>query len=493
MQPNQNHARCGRWSAVIGLAVVVLTVAGLSHNASLQAEETIGLQYDAALPRFRAVEFTVTDEAGEPVAGASVVPVVLVSKNSRYYWSERDEAVIPQTRSDGNGRARSRVPTRLPDQSVVLAAHWTVGHEEYVTAPVELSSGQNSVTCELKRGRRIAVSVVDGPTGKRLQSDLFAVLSGSSPGDRWSLMKSGTLVSDGLAPGRRMLRVIHLPVAGAVSFSRPIDLSEYQDRSRVFLRDVPLEPGCRIEGQLDDRVPRPVRQGIVSAFVIHGKNEWHEMSTVREDGTFSLGSLPRGEIVQLTASCEDWVSSDPTLAELNAVGMEEEASRLQRSRVYPQVVRLDGDLLRPVVRMEPATTCRVQVVEQGGRPIEGAYVRLIPYQGSFDGRSHVFGHGESTRARLLADSAVVSVRQRVDLGIVRDIRRRFSSQTGSDGIAEIKSLPGGPDGSPAMTSFVVSHPDYFAASTGGLGDQGSSRAALYSGQTTEVVVRMKHK
>lgn len=461
--------------------------------APLPAAEQAGLHYDAALPEFRSVEVMVTDEAGQPVSGASLMPVALVCKDRLYYCSAEDHKLVPVGRSDDSGVARSRLPAQLPDRSKVLAAHWSVGHQEYVSASVESVFGQNPVQCRLKRGRRIAVSVIDLLTQERVQSDLFVVLSGPAVADRWSLMKSGILVSDGLDTSRRTLRIAHLPPDQPAQFSAAIDLSDYQERPRVFLHDVEVQPGTRVEGRLDDRVPRPVRRGIVSAFVVRGKNEWHEMSDIASDGTFALNSLPRGEIVQLTAACDDWVSSDPTLDELQAADMQDKASRLQRSRVYPQVVRLQDDVVRPVIRMEPATTCRIRVVEAGGAPIEGAFVRLIPYQGSFDGRSHVFGHGESTRRRLQLDSPIVAVRQRVELGIARDIRRRFTATTGDDGIAEIKSLPGGPDGSPAMTSFVVTHPDYFGASDGGLGDQGSSRAALYSGRTTDVVVRMKRK
>lgn len=473
-------------------AVTLVSATGLWTLPSAVGEEA-GLKYESVPPDFRSVEFVVTDDAGQPVEGASLIPVALVAKERLYFCSRQDQQVIPAGRSNDEGKVRSRVPTHLPDQSRVLAAHWSIGHQEYVTESVESTSGQRSVRCRLKRGRRIAVTVVDQASRERVLSDLFVVLSGPAVADRWSLMNSGILVSDGLATSRKTLRIAHLPPGEAARFSDAIDLSEYQDQTRVFLHDVEVQPGTRVEGRLDDRIPRPVQNGIVSAFVVRGKNEWHDMTDVRPDGTFSLGRLPRGEVVQLTASCDEWVSSDPTLAELEAADMKEKASRLQRSRVYPQVIRLQGDAVQPVIRMEPATTCRVKVIEQNGAPIEGAHVRLIPYQGSFDGRSHVFGHGESTRKRLSQQAPIVSLRQRVEMGIARDVRSRFMATTGGDGIAEITSLPGGPDGSPAMTSFVVTHPDYFGASDGGLGDQGSSRAALYSGQTTDVVVRMKRK
>ena len=436
---------------------------------------------------------TVVDEAGSPVHGAMVFPRVLVSQHDIHYWDEDAWGPLPAGESNREGKTELRVPKRTRDQKRIITVHWSVSHQNYVAASFKSNSVQQSVACQLKSGRRIAVSVIDGQTGRRLQSDTFAVLSGHTVGEKWIQAKSGILVSDGLATSRRMLRIVHLPPGEPARYSKAIDLSFYQDKPRIFLRDITVHPGTRIEGKLDDEVPRPVRQGIVSAFVIQAKNEWHDMSEIRSDGTFVIDHLPQGEIVQLTASCENWVSSDPTLEELEAAGMQEKASRLQRSRVYPQIVRLENDVTRPVIRMEPATTCRIEVIETNGMPVEGARVRLIPYQGSFDGRSHVFGYGESTRQRLLSEEINVTVQQRVDLGIARDIKGRYTASTGSDGIAEVASLPGGPDGSPAMTSFVVTHPDYFAANSGGLGDQGSSRAALYSGRTTEVLVRMKRR
>ncbi len=460
---------------------------------SIQAADQFGLVNNAVAPEFQFVELTVTNDDGKLVPGASVIPVAFASKNGLHHWDETPWGALPVGTSDQHGRAKIRIPKLTPDRERILVVHWAVRHRDYVADSFKSRSDQHSVQCELKPGRRIAVSAIDGETRQRLQSDTFAVLSGRAVTDHWSQMKSGILVSDGLAVSRRVLRIVHLPPDQPARFSKAIDLSSYQDKSRIFLRNIAVSPGTRIEGRLNDLVPRPVQQGIVSACVVQGKNEWHEMARINKDGTFVIDTLPPGEVAQLTASCAGWVSSDPTVAELEAVGMKNKASRLQRSRVYPQVIPLEGDVIHPVIRMEPATTCRIEVVEAGGSPVQGARVRLIPYQGSFDGRSHIFGYGESSRRRLLSDSVSISVGRRIALGIVRDIHDRFLARTGADGIAEITSLPGGPEGSPAMTSFVVTHPDYFAATTRGLGDQGSSRAALYSGKTTEVLVRMKRK
>ena len=490
--PRFNHQRPPRWpplwdSSVRVVAAALICILPLSASADVLPAN------DIVAPEFRTVKMTVVDESGKPVQGAMVVPRVLVSQDDLHNWDEEAWGPLPTGASNHEGRTELRVPTRTRDQKRILTVHWSVSHQNYVAASFKSNSVQQSVACQLKSGRRIAVSAIDGQTGGRLRSDTFAVLSGHTVDEKWIQAKSGILVSDGLATSRRMLRIVHLPPGKPARYSKAIDLSFYQEKPRIFLRDIAVHPGSRIEGKIDDEVPRPVQQGIVSAFVIQGQNEWHDMAEIRPDGTFAIGHLPQGEIVQLTASCENWVSSDPTLAELEAAGMQEKSSRLQRSRVYPQIVRLENDVTRTVVRMEPATTCRIEVVETNGTPVEGARVRLIPYQGSFDGRSHVFGHGESTRQRLLSDAINVTAQQRIELGIARDIRGRYTANTGSDGIAEISSLPGGPDGSPAMTSFVVTHPNYFAANSGGLGDQGSSRAALYSGRTTEVLVRMKRR
>ncbi|MCH2202868.1 MAG: hypothetical protein MK102_12925 [Fuerstiella sp.] len=446
----------------------------------------------AAVPKFRTFEVTVSDEDGRPLAGARVSPWVLLSKAGVQDWNEVHWGPVPIQESDEDGKTRIRVPD-LAGQHRIRTIHWGVSHEDYVALIIKSDVAQRNVDCRLKRGRRIAVSVIDGLTRQPQRSDLFVILSGSGELDRWNHMQSGVLVSDGMAVNRRILRIIHLRSGEPARFSEAIDLSKYANQSRIFVRNVEIHPGTRVEGRLDDQVSRPVRDGIVSVFVVNGRNEWHDMASVSKDGTFTIDSLPRGEILQLTASCTGWVSSDPTLEELETVGMKEQASRLQRSRVYPQVVHLDRDVVQPTIRMEPATTCRVSVIETSGAPVEGARVRLIPYQGSFDGRSHVFGHGENSRQRLLSGSVSLSIQRRIELGIERDRKSHFVSFTGADGVAEISSLPGGPAGSPAMTSFVVTHPDYFGASRGGLGDQGSSRAALYTGQTARVTVRMKKK
>ncbi len=470
---------------------LILTV-GFFGFATAQAAQDVGLERNRTVRTFHIVEVSVVDENGHPLAGARVSPRVLVSKNGAHDWDEERWGAIPTGESDREGKARIQIPGSALQQPI-RTVHWSVTHEDHVALTFNSGADQRTLTCQLKRGRRIAVSAIDSQAGQRLQSHTFVVLSGHTVVDHWNQMNSGILVSDGLAINRQMLRVIHLPPGKPACYSAAIDLSTYGDQPRIFLHDVEVYPGIRLEGRLDDRVPRPVHGGIISAFVVNGRNEWYDMAVVNDDGTFAIDSLPRGDIVQLTALCVDWVSSDPTVKELAAADMEEQASRLQRSRVYPQVVRLEADVVRSVIRMESATTCHVQVIETDGTPIRGARVRLMPYQGSFDGRSHIFGYGENTKVRLLSGASSITTQRCVELGIARDVKSRFTAFTGDNGVAEITSLPGGPDGSPAMTSFVVTHPDYFAANSGGLGDQGSSRVALYSGQIANVIVRMKRK
>ena len=469
-----------------------IITAGFCCAATAQAVEDARSGGDRLAQEFHTVEVSVVDENGRPLSGARVTPRVLVSNDDVHDWDVTRWGTVPTGESDRTGKATIQMPKSTLQQPI-LKVHWTVSHKDHVSLTFNSATDQRALTCQLKRGRRIAVSAINAHTGTRLQSHTFALLSGHTVLDHWNQMNSGILVSQGLATNRRTLRIIQLLPGKSARYSAAIDLSRFGDQPRVFLRDIEVYPGTRMEGCLDDRIPRPVHDGIVSAFVVNGRNEWHDMAVVNDDGTFSFDSLPCGDVVQLTASCANWVSSDPTLNELADVEMKEQTSRLQRSRVYPQVVRLEGEVVRFEIRMEPATKCAVEVVDTAGTPVKGARVQLIPYQGSFDGRSHVFGYGERTRLRLLLGVSGITTQRCVELGISRDVKGRYTSFTSDDGVAEITSLPGGPDGSPAMTSFVVTHPDYFAANSGGLGDQGSSRVALYSGRTARVTVRMKRK
>jgi len=440
----------------------------------------------------RTVELRLVDEGQQPVPGALVTAVGLsIGQGPGMSWGT-DDGAQPVHRSDDLGRVAMKLPAKWRGGHPVAAIICRISHNNFVSVTTRVAFKDSPATVQLQRGRRIAVTAADGRTGSRIKHSLFAVLSKGPANQEWQLLSNGVLVSGGVAFDRTHLRLIQLPEDGSPRFSRLIDLTEHGRNRRVLLHDIDIHDGVRLEGTVDPRVPRPIHNGIIRVLVSADDNDWQDGCDIREDGTFVIDSLPAGEVIQVTAVCDGWISANPTKEEMAAVEMANQFRRIQPSRLYPQVLRSDEEVVLPMIRMNEAASCRVQILDTSGKPIPNVLVRLQPFQGSYDGRSLFVGQGKSTRSLLLRAQAECQ-QSATDASAHILPHRVYSASTNADGIAVVTSLPGGPDGSPAMTPVYVSHPDYERPPNDGLGDRGLFRTALYLGQTSEIQFQLRKK
>jgi hypothetical protein len=319
--------------------VTMLTVLVISRSASAGNEVPL-----------RSVELRLIDDMHEPVSDAAVTAVGLrVTGHAAMDW---ETAQVPETtrRSDDLGRVVVDAPTKGRDEQSVTAVVCHISHNDFVTVNTTVSFKDSPATVCLQRGRRIAVSAVDSQNGNRIRHDLFATLSKCSTNQEWQMLSNGVVVSEGVAFDRTHLRLIQLPKDGLPRFSRLIDLTKYGRSRRILMHDVEIRSGLRLEGILDPQVPRPIHNGIIRILVSEGGNDWQDGCDIRADGTFVIDSLPSGEVIQLTAICDGWVSANPSNEEMKAVGMANAFRRLQPSRLYPQVFRSEENLFQPVIR-----------------------------------------------------------------------------------------------------------------------------------------------
>ena len=434
----------------------------------------------------------------EPLAGAMVTPVGIAGTRDVVTWFSMQERRQKAVRSDSRGKVTLHAPAQLSDGSPVTMIGCLVSHDQHVATFTGASAGEELTTIKLKPGRKIAVSAVDDRTGDRIENGLFVLLSNWKLYDDWRILNNGILMSHGVAFERSHLRIVQLDALQPIRFSSIVDLPADEEARRVLLRDISLRRGVRVEGRLDPAVPRPILNGIVSVLVAADHCDWQDMCDISEDGQFVLGGVPPGEIAQITVLCDDWVSANPTREELVSAGMAESVRRLQASRLYPQVFCVKGEVFRPVIRMEPAASCRVCIVDRGGHPVPGVTVRAAPYQGSYDGRSDIVGDGHSTAVLLQKQRTGRLERHEPEEAKRfgphhRSARHRVKAVTDEEGVARLSGLPGGPEGSPAMTPIQIQHPDYQVSQREGLGDQGLTRAVLYRGQLAELKIQVEER
>ncbi|MEZ6063954.1 MAG: hypothetical protein R3C19_26720 [Planctomycetaceae bacterium] len=506
-----------RLSVVIFL--LLLDSAMLPGSTPAADDEAAGQAADRAEVEIarQTVRVLVTNEDGDAVAGATITPFGMrtrLERGSHYSWVADQHGKQPKVSTDENGIAEVEVPKFVYEKLEVGEITWVVDDANYVQFNGDRSVDDDPAKITLTRGRRIAVSAVDADTGAKLTENVHAMLSGSWGSDDWAAMKNGMLLSRAVEKSEpRTLRVFQIPDGGPIRFSTTIDLSDYGDELRVLLKDVQLHAGTRVEGTIDKQVPRPVANGVVTISVITGsdnndwraKSQWADWTPIREDGTFTFDSLPRGDVVQMIAVCDGWVSSHPEAKELEAAGMPDRDRGFQTTRVAPQVARLEGDRISPTVRMELTASCRIKVVDADGMPIPDAWVGMNPNQIWFGGGSQIVGDGYSLRVSLSLTEAQRNSMQNssasfwdrrkllAELGIASPASERYIATTDADGVAEIHTLPAGADDMPVSGTISVQHDDYEQPVGDDLRIRRETTVELRRGNVSDVTVTMDRK
>ncbi|QDT29628.1 Methicillin resistance mecR1 protein [Gimesia panareensis] len=387
---------------------------------------------------------TVVNEKDKPIAGAKV----------RVGWWEDNEGDMlgkitinpPVTNKKGE------VTIQVPDGAA--RAQISAEAEGYATAGTQYSLSGNPKLI-LKPGRIIRVKAVDAK-GNRLP-DAYPLLEDSHILGRefkQDKQRLGYFTSPVVELDRRWMRVVDDNGEGPVLFSHLIDVTNperVEDDGTILAI---LEPGIRLEGRLDDPVPRPIKHGCVELYINEGQDHkigggwtWQQTATVKEDGTFEFDSLPTGGQVQLFALVDGYQSTRPTVQALkdylkaHDAGPEsilENAIR-RHDAFWPHLFPLTPGLYKTEVELPctPTTSLDVKVVDPIGQPIEGAEVKFNP-NGLFLGGELFIPATES-----------LTIENRIDHPDKDEIKQRYQwaqdtflrVKSDKQGIARVRNLP----------------------------------------------------
>lgn len=425
-----------------------------AKDAKQETKKADGKSVEDKIPLLP-IKVQVTDATGGPVPGAKVTPQGLrarAARGSHYMWNVQAHGKAPTVVTDEKGIAELVYPKFITEKLETGEVTWFVDHSDYVQFYEDRDVG-DVAKITLKSGFRIAATAV-GPDGERIKKDLFALQSG--PGGAWEMKKGGILTSRVFDRKQSSLRMVYMPQDGPVLYSDLKYVYPKPDQGRVFLRNIELKQGCRVEGKIDDAVPRPVTNGaVVCVIVVPGapgpdgdEASWsfNTGAKINADGTFVFASLPRGEAMQLLVVCDGWVSKQPDL-----VRVKEQFPELLKREVaigsqrYPQVFRVADGGAQPLVAMEKTGTARLTLKGPEGEALQNTMVHMWPNQIFFSYGSQILGSNYDTLEALRARRDGKKVQ-------FAGFPRRYSAKTNEQGIVTIKNLPG-----PASLGVAVQH------------------------------------
>jgi hypothetical protein len=458
---------------------IVLSLVLCPGSVFAQSEEKIPLLK---------VKLKVVDPEGHALEGARVQPSGLRAKGgSHYFWNPKTHGEPKTFVTDANGVVEVEYPKFVYEKLVTGEVTWMVQHDDYVKFR-EDRTVEDPEVIQLEDGYQIAVTAAD-EAGKRIANDLHAVIAGGW-GMNWKVRQGGVLTSPVLSRQQALLRLVQLPENGPPLFSELQTVLPEPEKKRVFLRDLKLRKGTRFVGKLDESVTRPIGKGhVVARIVTPGLPDpklgrqpgwsWSDSTDINADGTFEFSSLPSGEVVQLIAVCDGWISAQPE-GDLKAKYPDlVRRNPVSGSMRYPQLFELAGTSVEFTLKMEKAVACRVTIQDPDGKPLPDAMVHMWPNQFFFSLGSQVLGN------RLDSVKMLRIIRSGEPLNTAWNLDSAYSVKTNSSGVAVVKNLPGS-----GSFGVAAEHSKYEQAA---VGDSRETTVVLTPDEDAQVTIKLQPK
>ena len=391
----------------------------------------------------------VQDDDGKPIAGATITPkgfrVKGIHGADAYPWREDVFGPPKKMITDSEGKAYIKYAViGIPEEKEYTGKiGFMVTHPDYSTArPQDYSVDTPEEPIRLTRGIRLKVS---GYVGGDHQSvpELAPILNEDViHAEDWQKSDGNAYSFNKMTPGNHLLRLMGRLPSGQIVYS---DVQEFTaEKGKDYRFDLEMKPGIRLEGRLDDKVPRPVKNGRVLISVRSSEfpawtnwNQidavvkkypnvpgWKSYRTIAPDGTFVFESVPPGGL--------DVIVHGDGFASKNG-------GTYARNFGVPQAFSLEAPTTRIEVATEPTAVLEFTAKTKDGKPIEGAWVGLNPNVIRIGGG--LFGD--------IPRSSEAPFNQLASLPNVP-----YSAKTDKDGVAIIRNVPACTGG------LEVEHPQY---------------------------------
>jgi hypothetical protein len=470
--------------AGFGLALVLLVVAGGWEFTNISAADA----RPQATTAMKEVLVLVQDDVGTPVEGATIQPDGLRVKGpnrlSHHGWNPDVYGAPAKVTTDRDGKARVKYPVLAfpAEKQPTGEISFSVVHPDFCRArPTEYPVDGTAGPIRLTHGARLEVS---GYVGRDRQpvSELVANVSGGRAED-WQQQANGNLALPQLPPGGHLLQLMGRLPSGQIGYSESHAFTA--EPGKPYAAALELKPGVRLEGRLDERVPRPVKNGRVlisvrpkelPAWLIPEDTRelfakygifacWRTYRPIAANGTFVFESIPPGE-VDVVVHGEGFVSRNGGQPQ----------NRINSQLVpgptigVPQPFPLAAPVTTIVVVTEPTATLEVTARTKSGKPVGAANVYLYPNVLRMGGVLGLMTHSSEEPLRTLAPLP----------------EPPYSGRTDATGRVTIHDLPA------VARHLDVDHPEFEVAIDGPRGDR-TTRLELSPGATTQLELTLQPK
>jgi hypothetical protein len=291
--------------------------------------------------------------------------------------------------------------------------------------------------------------------------------------DDWQKTDGNGYAFNKMTSGGHLLQLMGRLSSGQIVFSEVQEFTAEKGKDYNF--DLEMKPGIRLEGRLDDSVPRPVTNGRVLISVrpkefpawtnwnqvdaaynkFPNVSFWKSYRLIAPDGTFVFESVPPGGL--------DVIVLGHGFASKNG-------GTVVHNLAIPQAFELEAPATRILVATEPTATLEFTAKTKDGKPIPGATVRLNPNVSRMGG---IFGYFQRSSEEPFNKLAPLPFAP-------------YYAETDKDGVAVVRDFPASADG------LSVEHPKFQMPLQEGMRDR-YFRLSFKAGETNRLTMILEPK
>jgi len=354
-------------------------------------------QHKTYMVEFKKVLIVVQDDNNKPIEGATISPTGYRVKGihgaDAYGWNKNLFGPPEKAVTDNEGKAYVKYPVEgIPGEKEFTGKIiFGVSHPQFSSVFIQSYSVDSpEPPIHLTRGLHLEVSGFYGNNHQPV-TDLIPHLTEDTASQDWEKKDNGAFAFTKLAPGGHLLQLMGRLPTGEMVYSEYFAFTAENGEAYNF--PLEMKPGIRLEGKIDDAVPRPVKNGRVMISVrpkeypalnviedyyaldekYGGRYFWHSYRPINEDGSFVFESVPPGEVDAVVLG-DGFASKTIGQLQNRVQGV------LTKGPVMaiPQSFPLSSPDTKIVVTTEQTATLELTATAGSNKPIEGVWVGMYP-------------------------------------------------------------------------------------------------------------------